>query len=51
MPENVLCEVNNCTYWGEGNLCKASEIYVVSHDSRQADDSKETDCKTFRPKQ
>jgi hypothetical protein len=49
MPKNVLCEVNSCTYWGKGNLCQAEEIYVVSHHGKQASESKETDCKTFRP--
>jgi hypothetical protein len=50
MPKNVMCEVNNCTYWGQGNLCKADEIYVVGQNGNQAEDSKETDCKTFKPK-
>lgn len=50
MPKDVLCEVNNCTYWDQGNLCKANEIYVVSHTGKEADQSKETDCKTFRKK-
>jgi hypothetical protein len=49
MPKDVLCEVNTCTYWGQGNLCKADEIYVVTH-TEQAKDTKETDCKTFKPK-
>nr|WP_220185844.1 DUF1540 domain-containing protein [Paenactinomyces guangxiensis] len=45
-----MCEVNNCTYWGEGNLCKADEIYVVAH-VENPDDTVETDCKTFKPKE
>lgn len=50
MPKDVLCEVNSCMYWGSGNLCKADEIYVVNNKKAQAQDSEETDCKTFQPK-
>jgi hypothetical protein len=50
MPKNVMCEVNNCTYWGQGNLCQADQIYVVSHVREQAKEQKETDCYTFKPK-
>ncbi|WP_100405173.1 DUF1540 domain-containing protein [Bacillus solitudinis] len=49
MAQDVLCEVNNCTYWEEGNLCQADKIYVVSHTGKQAENQKETDCKTFEP--
>ncbi|CAG9614697.1 hypothetical protein BACCIP111899_03930 [Bacillus rhizoplanae] len=49
MAQDVLCEVNNCQYWGNGNKCNAESIYVVSHTGKQATDSKETDCKTFIP--
>ncbi|WP_044642503.1 DUF1540 domain-containing protein [Risungbinella massiliensis] len=49
MPRRVLCEVNNCTYWGKGNLCQADEIFVVSHRGSRARDSHETDCNTFKP--
>ncbi len=48
MAKDVLCEVNNCTFWEKGNLCGADQIYVVSHRD-QASTSKETDCKTFEP--
>lgn len=47
MAQDVLCEVNNCKYWGQGNKCKADAIYVVSHKGKQASNSEETDCKTF----
>ncbi|WNF22177.1 DUF1540 domain-containing protein [Mesobacillus jeotgali] len=47
MAKDVLCEVNNCQYWKDGNLCSADKIYVVSHAGEQADNSRETDCKTF----
>jgi hypothetical protein len=49
MARDVMCEVNNCTYWARGNLCDADKIYVVSHNGEQASESKETDCQTFRP--
>lgn len=47
MAQDVLCEVNNCTFWAKGNKCSAESIYVVSHKGKTADSSKETDCKTF----
>ncbi|ESU31018.1 hypothetical protein G3A_19060 [Bacillus sp. 17376] len=47
MAKDVLCEVNNCQYWQDGNLCSADKIYVVSHVGETADNSRETDCKTF----
>ncbi|WP_075982681.1 DUF1540 domain-containing protein [Bacillus massilinigeriensis] len=49
MAKDVLCEVNNCAFWEDGNLCGANQIYVVSQTGEQADTSKETDCKTFQP--
>ena len=49
LAKDVLCEVNNCTFWGRGNKCNASQIYVVSHKGEPAANSKETDCKTFEP--
>ncbi len=49
MAKDVLCEVNNCVFWESGNLCGADQIYVVSHTGNTADDSKGTDCKTFKP--
>ncbi len=49
LAKDVLCEVNNCSYWADGNLCAAEKIYVVSHTGKQADSSQETDCKTFEP--
>lgn len=49
MAQDVLCEVNNCSYWAKGNRCSAEQIYVVSHKGKQADTSHETDCKTFEP--
>jgi hypothetical protein len=49
LAKDVLCEVKNCTYWGQGNTCTADAIYVVSHHGEKASNSKETDCKTFEP--
>ncbi|RBW68822.1 DUF1540 domain-containing protein [Bacillus taeanensis] len=49
MAKDVLCEVNNCTYWKQGNQCTADSIYVISHSGKQASESAETDCKTFEP--
>jgi len=28
---NIHCTVNNCHYWSDGNLCRASEILVTSN--------------------
>lgn len=49
MAKDVLCEVNNCSFWEKGNQCGAEQIYVVSHTGNKADTSHETDCKTFEP--
>ncbi|TCS95065.1 DUF1540 domain-containing protein [Hazenella coriacea] len=50
MPRDVMCEVNNCVYWGQGNLCEAEQIYVVSQQGELASDQAETDCYTFEKK-
>ncbi|MFS0838097.1 DUF1540 domain-containing protein [Paenibacillus sp. 1P03SA] len=51
MAKDVLCEVNSCKYWSNGNKCEAESIYVVSHhDGNKARHSEETDCKTFKSK-
>ena len=49
MGQEILCEVNNCTYWSHGNKCSAKSIYVVSQNGKTAANSEETDCKTFAP--
>ncbi|WKB36268.1 DUF1540 domain-containing protein [Terrilactibacillus sp. S3-3] len=49
MAKDVLCEVENCIFWDNGNKCSADAIYVVSHVGNEAEDTKETDCDTFRP--
>ncbi len=45
----VLCEVSNCVHNHEGELCGATEIFVVSHKGDRAHSSQETDCQTFEP--
>ncbi|HDR5371164.1 TPA: DUF1540 domain-containing protein, partial [Bacillus anthracis] len=27
MAQDVLCEVNNCKFWANGNKCSADAIY------------------------
>ncbi|WP_077210845.1 DUF1540 domain-containing protein [Bacillus dakarensis] len=49
MAQDVLCEVANCVHNRDGMKCGASEIFVVSHRGKEANDSRETDCKTFEP--
>ena len=49
MAQDVLCEVNNCKFWANGNKCSADAIYVVSHRGKTAEKQEETDCKTFDP--
>ncbi|WP_071460470.1 DUF1540 domain-containing protein [Bacillus massilinigeriensis] len=51
MAKDVLCEVNNCLYWAEGNLCGADQIYVVSSIGDTAAETDDTGCKTFVPAQ
>ncbi|AHD06295.1 DUF1540 domain-containing protein [Paenibacillus larvae] len=36
MPE-VKCSVSNCTYWGEGNNCKADAIMIEIDEHADAD--------------
>ncbi|HJV46300.1 MAG TPA: DUF1540 domain-containing protein [Bacillota bacterium] len=63
---DVKCSVANCNYWGQGNNCTAPSIMVDidrhgnlttemaselgnTHQD-QATTSKETCCRTFKPK-
>ncbi len=48
MAKDVLCEVNSCRHWSNGNKCAAEMIYIVSN--QKANTSAETDCKTFEVK-
>ncbi|GAK05100.1 hypothetical protein JCM19037_3570 [Geomicrobium sp. JCM 19037] len=50
MAQEILCEVNNCVHWGEGNHCEADRIYVVSNADKITTEQEETDCHTFSPK-
>ncbi|EGO63428.1 DUF1540 domain-containing protein [Acetonema longum] len=45
---NVKCGVSNCRYWESGQRCNASAIEVhTDNGSGQANQSRETNCKTF----
>ncbi|PWA10051.1 DUF1540 domain-containing protein [Pueribacillus theae] len=48
MAKDVLCEVDTCTFWGDGNKCNADQIYVVKQ-VKNPETTEETDCKTFEP--
>jgi hypothetical protein len=50
MKLEVLCNVENCTYWAEGDQCVADSIYVVGLDNNDAENVEETACKTFEPR-
>ncbi|MHA6261330.1 DUF1540 domain-containing protein [Sporosarcina sp. CAU 1771] len=50
MSQVILCEVNNCKFWGHGDKCNAKSIYIVSQKGKRAASSEETDCKTFVPR-
>ncbi|WHH60259.1 DUF1540 domain-containing protein [Petroclostridium sp. X23] len=43
----VKCVVNSCEFYGNGDHCMASAIEVQP---RNAQDTQETDCATFKPK-
>ncbi|GLB59906.1 DUF1540 domain-containing protein [Cytobacillus sp. NCCP-133] len=47
MEVEVLCNVENCKYWEEGDKCVADSIYVIGQNGREAEDVEETACKTF----
>ncbi|MFZ3589323.1 DUF1540 domain-containing protein [Bacillus sp. DJP31] len=49
MALDVLCEVNSCVHNMHGEKCGATQIFVVNHKSKDAENSAETDCKTFEP--
>ncbi|MCA1030722.1 DUF1540 domain-containing protein [Bacillus timonensis] len=50
MAQDVLCEVFNCVHnINNEKKCGASQIFVVSNRGSQAENSQETDCKTFEP--
>jgi len=62
----VACNVNNCHYYGEGDICTANKIQVsnIQFGTKMGDmeagrldkpapssDSHSTQCVTFKPKQ
>lgn len=63
MPK-VNCVVDSCVFWGQGNVCTASEITVAATslgrpqdqevgtigESKPVRNSAETQCVTFRPR-
>ncbi|AZV43843.1 DUF1540 domain-containing protein [Peribacillus asahii] len=49
MAHGVLCEVNSCKNWEQGNKCAADLIYVGNLEKRQTSEIEETGCKTFEP--
>lgn len=51
MNQRILCEVDNCTYWGNGNRCNADVIYVTNQTAEEAIDTEDTGCKTFKPEE
>jgi hypothetical protein len=51
MATEVLCNVENCKYWEEGDKCVADSIFVIGEHGRIAEDVEETACKTFEEKQ
>ncbi|MHB9145625.1 MAG: DUF1540 domain-containing protein [Symbiobacteriia bacterium] len=60
---DILCEVQSCHYWAQGDKCAAHEIFVVNNGRaspsmeigtiggpHHAQSSEETSCKTFKPR-
>lgn len=43
----VKCVVNSCQYYHDGNHCMAEHIEIQP---RNADNTEETDCATFVPR-
>jgi len=33
--QSIFCSVNNCHYWGEGNVCCANQILVTADSMSQ----------------
>jgi hypothetical protein len=59
----IACNVKNCHYWGQKNICTADKIQVSNTDfsadmeagsfnqPAPSEESYETQCVTFKPKQ
>ncbi|MBZ2174482.1 DUF1540 domain-containing protein [Schnuerera sp. xch1] len=45
--DGVKCVVNTCYYYESGDRCNAAKIEIQP---RNATNTEETDCATFRPK-
>ncbi|KKM11471.1 hypothetical protein SY88_08640 [Clostridiales bacterium PH28_bin88] len=43
----VKCVVNSCTFWENGDRCRAESIEIQPPNAR---DTEMTDCATFAPK-
>ncbi|QJW48820.1 DUF1540 domain-containing protein [bacterium BFN5] len=51
MAKDVMCKVENCKYWSQGQRCTASAIEVnVDSGGNKAGDPQETNCHTFATK-
>ncbi len=51
MPNQIKCTVSNCTYWDNGNQCKASAIQVdPDNGGHTAASDAATMCHTFKNK-
>ncbi|GAB6138555.1 DUF1540 domain-containing protein [Halanaerobaculum tunisiense] len=58
----IACNVKNCHYWGQGNVCQADKIQVSNIDystdmeagsfnqPAPSSNSHETQCVSFKPK-
>lgn len=58
----IACNVSNCQYWGQGNVCEADKISVSNNthsgnndmevgsfsDAVTSDHSRQTQCVTFK---
>ena len=51
MAKDVMCKVENCRYYEQGQKCTASQIEVnVDGGGHKAGYSAETNCQTFASK-
>lgn len=49
MAKDVMCRVENCKYWSQGQRCSADAIEVsVERGGKQAGNVQETNCHTFK---
>lgn len=50
MAKDVVCSVDSCNFWGQGNKCQAESIMVNNvRPMEHAHRSDETNCETFEP--